>query len=166
MGSEWLSKHAPGFHELTDQERSAISDFTFLWSLFEARIMDGFARSDGILQKVDEWNAANILAIELYQAELAYFQDRYFSNGHFTYHYDHLHLRERDHCGIVRSVLDGSNNSDRDCLIAVLMIVWRFRNNLFHGAKWENELKDQLSNFTHANSVLKKTLELHGDLPL
>lgn len=165
MGSEWLSKHAPGFHELTDQERCAIFEFTFLWSLFEARIMDSFARADRISQKVDEWCAAEALATEKYHAELAYFQDRYFSNGQFTHHFGHLHLRDADHPDTVKSVLNGSNNNDRDSLLTILMIVWRYRNNLFHGAKWAYQIKGQLLNFTNANIVLMRILERHGNMP-
>ncbi|CCE97846.1 Hypothetical protein SFHH103_03354 [Sinorhizobium fredii HH103] len=44
------------------------------------------------------------------------------------------------------------------------MIVWRFRNNLFHGEKWAYQLQDQLSNFTNANAVLMRLLERHGQL--
>ncbi len=46
----------------------------------------------------------------------------------------------------------------------MLIIVFRYRNNLFHGVKWEYELAGQLSNFTTANSVLMKVLDRHGDL--
>ena len=46
----------------------------------------------------------------------------------------------------------------------MLIIVWRFRNNLFHGEKWAYQLQGQLSNFTHANAVLMRLLERHGQL--
>ena len=49
-------------------------------------------------------------------------------------------------------------------MLALLMIVWRLRNNLFHGAKWAYGLRDQRENFTHANSVLMRLLERHGQL--
>jgi hypothetical protein len=38
------------------------------------------------------------------------------------------------------------------------------RNNLFHGAKWAYGLRDQRENFTHANTVLMRLLERHGQL--
>ncbi|MET4218881.1 hypothetical protein ABIB00_004102 [Bradyrhizobium sp. LB14.3] len=38
------------------------------------------------------------------------------------------------------------------------------RNNLFHGAKWAYGLRDQRENFTHANNVLMRLLERHGQL--
>jgi hypothetical protein len=98
--------------------------------MFEAQIMGNFAR-DLICTKADEP----------------------ISGGAFTHHFKHLNLRPADQPGVVQSVLDG-NNDPRDQLPIVLMIVWRFRNNLFHGEKWAYQLQDQLSNFTHANAVL------------
>lgn len=95
---------------------------------------------------------------------LAYFRQRYFANGQFTRHFAHLHLRPADQPEVVRSVLDGSNDDPRDRLLTVLMVVWRFRNNLFHGEKWAYQLQDQLPNFTHANAVLMRLLERHGRL--
>jgi hypothetical protein len=39
MSMQWLLAKAPGFGDLTGEERSAIVDFSLLWSLFEARIL-------------------------------------------------------------------------------------------------------------------------------
>ena len=68
-------------------------------------------------------------------------------------------VRAADQPDAVRSVINGSNNDPRDRVLTVLMIVWRFRNNLFHGEKWAYQLEGQLGNFTHANSVLMRLLE-------
>lgn len=164
MSMQWLLAKAPGFQALPEADRAAIFNFTFLWSLFEAQVMDNFARADLICMKVDGWHAAGTLDAEQYAPELAYFRQRYFSNGAFTYHFPHLNLRPADQPAVVQSVLDGSNNNPRDQLLTVLMIVWRFRNNLFHGEKWTYQLQGQLSNFTHANAVLMRLLERHGRL--
>lgn len=126
--------------------------------------MGNFARADLICAKADAWRDAGTLDADQYDAELAYFRERYFANGAFTHHFAHLHLRPADQPDLVRSVLDGSNNDPRDRLLAALMIVWRFRNNLFHGEKWAYQLQDQLSNFTNANALLMRLLERHGQL--
>lgn len=164
MSINWLLARAPGFQALPEQDRAAIFYFTFLWSLFEAQVMNNFARADVICAKADQWRDAGTLDAEQYNAELAYFRARYFANGAFTHHFDHLHLRPADQPDLVRSVLDGSNNDTRDRLLTILMIVWRFRNNLFHGEKWAYQLQDQLSNFTHANAILMRLLDRHGQL--
>lgn len=164
MSMQWLLAKAPGFQALPEADRAAIFNFTFLWSLFEAQIMGSFARADLICSKVDEWRDTETLDAVHYDAELAYFRQRYYNNGAFTPHFAHLHLRPADQPAVVQSVLDGSNNDPRDRLLTVLMIVWRFRNNLFHGEKWAYQLQGQLSNLTHANAVLMRLLERHGQL--
>lgn len=164
MSMQWLLARAPGFQALPEQDRSALFNFTFLWSLFEARVMNNFARADLIRAMADKWRDTGMLDADQYNAELAYFRARYFANGAFTHHFAHLHLRPADQPDVVQSVLDGSNNDPRDRLLTVLMIVWRFRNNLFHGEKWAYHLQGQLSNFTHANAVLMRLLERHGQL--
>jgi hypothetical protein len=164
MSMQWLLAKAPGFQALPESDRTAIFNFTFLWSLFEGQVMGKFARADLICAKVDEWRDAGTLEADQYAPELAYFRQRYFDNGAFTHHFPHLHLRPADQPAVVQSVLDGSNNDSRDQLLTVVMIVWRFRNNLFHGEKWAYQLQGQLANFTHANSVLMRLLEKHGQL--
>jgi len=164
MTAQWLVARAPGFRALREEEHAAIVNFTFLWSLFEAQVLNNFARADLICMKADQWRDAGTLDADQYDVELAYFQRRYFANGVFTRHFAHLRLRDADQLDLVGSVLNGSNNDPRDRLLTVLMVVWRFRNNLFHGEKWAYHLQDQLSNFTHANAVLMRLLERHGQL--
>jgi len=162
MSMQWLLAKAPGFQALPEADRAAIFNFTFLWSLFEAQVMGNFARADLICTKVDGWRDAGTLDADEYAPELAYFRQRYFANGAFTHHFPHL--RPADQPAIVQSVLNGSNNDPRDQLLTVVMIVWRFRNNLFHGEKWAYHLQGQLSNFTHANTALMRLLERYGQL--
>jgi hypothetical protein len=164
MSKQWLSKRAPGFKALPAKDRGAIFDFVFLWSLFESKVMDNFARADRIRGKVDEWTAAGTLGANLYDDELSYFRSRYFADGSLTYHFPHLNLRPADHPELVRAVIEGANNDPRDRVLALLMIVWRLRNNLFHGAKWDYELQGQYENFTCANAILMRLLERHQQL--
>jgi hypothetical protein len=52
----------------------------------------------------------------------------------------------------------------RSALAVVLIIIYRYHNNLFHGVKWEYLLAGQLDNFNHANNVLMKLIERYGGL--
>ncbi len=126
--------------------------------------MANFARADRIQERIDAWALDGTLEAELYDAELVYFRNRYFADGALTYHFLHLNLRPSDHPELVQAVIEGTNEPPRDRMLALLMIVWRLRNNLFHGAKWAYELRDQRENFRHANGVLMRILERHGQL--
>jgi hypothetical protein len=165
VSAEWLAKRAPGFADLLAEERNAIFEFAFLWSLFEAKVMDERAQADRIRDKIDVWAEVGKLYADQFQGELSYFRDRYFANGELTHHFPFLNLRNGDHPELVQAVIEGTNTDPRDRMLALLMIVWRLRNNLFHGAKWAYGLRGQLENFKHANSVLMRLLDHHGQLP-
>jgi len=161
---EWLERRAPGYSILPAPDRRAIYDFCLLWSLFEAKIMGGRAQVDRITDQVDNWTGQNALHADQYAAELAYFRTRYFKEGEPTAHFHGLKLRDRDNPDAVTAVLSGADDTPRNQILTLLMVVWRLRNNLFHGAKWTIELRDQRDNFSHAGSVLMRLLDDHADL--
>jgi len=158
----WLKANAPGFSNLSEEEQAAISDFALLWGLFESRMLNTNASTRAICAAVDAWNNIGGLEPELFAVELAYFRQRYHPNGDFSPHFDGLHLRRADSKAMVRAVLNGSDDDLRHRTAAALIIVFRYRNNLFHGLKWEYELADQLDNFNAANSILMKALDRYG----
>jgi hypothetical protein len=161
---EWLQANAPGFNHLAKDEQAAITDFALLWSLFESRVLNTHGNVKAICDAVKAWQNAGMLDADAIDAELAYFRQRYYANGAFTYHFDHLHFRAPDREPLVRAVIDGSDTDPRSRVAAVLIIVFRYRNNLFHGVKWQYKLQGQLGNFSTANDVLMKVLERHGAL--
>lgn len=154
----WLEHHILGFRELPQLDRDAISHFLFLWSLFEAKALQTNASARRIVKVVHEWSKQGRLDGEEFTAVLDYFRDRYFQNGLESRHFSHLNLRRNDEVALVRAVLEGSNNKAADETAAVLIIVYRLRNNLFHGIKWAYGVEGQLTNFEHANRALMTAL--------
>lgn len=124
--------------------------------------MENAANAKKIAGLVDQWNAAGELGANLYDSGLAYFRHRYFRNGDFTPHFAKLNLRKSDMPDLVAAVISGANQDVRDGVLTLLLIVWRLRNNLFHGEKWAYWLEGQRDNFDHANAVLIRILERHG----
>jgi hypothetical protein len=106
-----------------------------------------------------------LLTDHWFEPELAYFRNRYFRDGAFTYHFDNLNIRGGDQPDLVQKVLSIGAAKRFEIAAATLIIVYRFRNNLFHGEKWAYQLKGQLEIFTHANAVLMQAIELHRRLP-
>ena len=165
MVIEWLRARAPGFGALSAEEQTAIVGFTLLWSLFEARILEGRGNVLKIRKVVRAWNADGVLHADAYAGALAYFRNRYVANGAFTHHYQHLNLRDNDKSALVARVLQGQNDNAVDGVVVVFIIIYRYRNNLLHGDKWRYLLEGQLGNFTTSNRVLMRALEDHGRLP-
>ncbi len=164
MSTAWVVEHVPGFAQLSQSERDVIAEFALLWPIFEARILSTQGSAKGISDAVKSWELEGTLDTPSYDKELAYFQSRYVANGEVTQQFEGLKLRANDQPALVRAVLDGSNVSAQNRLTVVLIIVLRYRNNLFHGVKWQYQLADQFDNFTNANSVLRRVLEQHGNL--
>lgn len=158
---EWLSERVLGFRELSQQERDAIMHFALLWSLFEAKALNANASASTILSLVQKWQEQGRLNVAAFVPSLVYFRDRYYTNGIATANFNGLNLRKNDNPALVEAVLSGANADPADSVLSLLIVVYRLRNNLFHGLKWAYELRDQLGNFTHANMALMRALETH-----
>jgi hypothetical protein len=159
---QWLEQNAPGFNALSEQERAAIAHFAILWSFFEARALSARGSSHAILAVTHEWSAKGHLAIEPFTESLLYFQQRYYADGAETHYLAGLNLRANDCRDLVYAVLKGENTNPADSIAALLIIVYRLRNNLFHGEKWAYGIQGQLNNFTHANNTLMNALSIAG----
>jgi len=159
---DWLCAKAPGFSDLTDEERTAIMHFSLLWSFFEAETLQTNACANDIVALVHKWEADGRLNTTHFSPSLAYFRDRYFQNGTLTSNFDGLHLRKNDFPGLVIEVLKGDNTNPAKSVAALLIVVFRLRNNLFHGVKWAYGIRGQLDNFTNANSALMAALDTNN----
>lgn len=156
---EWLELTAPGFRELPREDREAIFQFLLLWSLFEAKALQTRASAHSILALVHERAAQNRLTAQQFEPSLRYFRERYFANGTATSHFAGLSLRANDNPGLVQQVLQGANNNPADSVAALLIVIYRIRNNLFHGMKWGYGIRDQRANFENANATLMSAFD-------
>lgn len=158
---EWLHDNAPGFCELSGEERDAIMQFSLLWSLFEARALGAQGNAGSILRAAERWADKGLLTAQTFAPALSYFRNRYLADGAFTCHFDQLHLRNNDRPELVKKVLQCEPADIAEVAAALLIIIYRLRNNLFHGIKWAYEIRGQYENFTHASAVLMQAIELH-----
>ncbi len=137
--------------------------FSLLWSFFEAEALNTNASANRILKLTYDWANTSRLHNELFTNPLAYFQERYFQNGNFTEYFHALNLRRNDNPDLVASVFNGDNTEPADQVAALLIVVLRLRNNLFHGVKWAYGISGQFENFTYANAILMAALEIHSN---
>jgi hypothetical protein len=156
----WLCSNAPGFAELPEEDRQAIFHFSLLWSLFEAEALGTQGSANAILALTHEWASQGKLNTTSFQDNLTYFRARYFLNGTPTEHLHSLSLRRNDNSALVYSVLKGENTNPADAVAGLLIVIYRLRNNLFHGVKWAYGIHGQRANFDHANAALMKALEI------
>ncbi len=161
---DWLCVHATGFDDLPEEDREAIFHFSLLWSFFEARALHTRGSANAILKVTHGWAYHGQLTLAPFEESLAYFRARYVANGEPTQLFDGLALRNNDKPALVLSVLKGENTNVADSVATLLIVVFRLRNNLFHGVKWAYGIMGQRENFTHANAALMSALETQGYL--
>lgn len=162
MLSDWLNLNALGYKNLTRQERDAIMHFSLLWSLFEAQVLNTSASANSIELKISSWNESSLLKAEEVEQFKNYFTQRYIENGEPNHRFNHLYLRNGDKPGLVLAVLKGEETRLASVVTALLIVVLRYRNNFFHGIKWADQFNDQLENFTAANNLLMKVIEINN----
>jgi hypothetical protein len=161
----WLARQEMGFSQVEQAESSIIMQFSLLWSLFESRVLDTRASAKGISAVSRQWSEAGLLYKESFSEPLSFFRNRYTSGKSFTHHFHDLHFRGNDDKEIVERVLLNNHESPCNQATAVLLIVYRLRNNLFHGVKWAYNLQGQYDNFYYANMTLMTAVELHKREP-
>ncbi|VBB16165.1 hypothetical protein [Burkholderia stabilis] len=152
--TNFLRMFVPGYSDLDDEERAAISNFTLLWSAMEGLVLDRSANPTSLLAAVRVFAERGQLRPDLFEASLAYFRDRYFQEDKFTYHFENLLFRRLDRRPLVEAVLSGQDDDLEHIVGALLLITYRLRNNLFHGEKWAYGIRGQQANFLHASDVL------------
>jgi len=154
MFEDWLMRHARGYAELSPEERDAITGFMHLWGLFEGQLLDERANPAAIVEAAGRWAGDGLADSDAVREALSYFRDRYFPGGVIDERFENLVFRPNDCRPLVEAVMAGTRNRPADVIAAVLIIIYRLRNNLFHGLKWHYGIAGQYDNFRSANQVL------------
>ena len=159
-GIHWLEQQEPGFGNLQDAEKSEILDFCMLWSYFEGHFLNEAATDNSIRRFVTKFERDDGFDNLKLDEFVEYFRNRYVLDGNFTDSYQGLHLERSPNFPEVNQMLLELNSTAIQMLTGCLLIIYRFRNNLFHGGKWQYNFHRQLNNFTCANRLLMKLIEL------
>lgn len=157
---EWLERNAFGFSALSTEERIAPMHFSLLWSYFEAEALGNRASNQAIEYWLRHQSARGKLNSSAFNAQLNHFKSRYFSNGQLTSSFHSLGFQQNKWRTLVENVISGQNNNSIDGVIALFVLIYRLRNNFFHGPKWSDHLQDQLQNFTAANDAIMTVIDM------
>ena len=148
--SQWIDNY---LHISIDTEEYVeVRNFLILWNIFEAKWFKcNFGRNKSNIQNIH-------LASDIVNQTLQYLQRRYITNGSINERFMKLRLGNNDMTS-VQCVLLGRTNNSCDIIKAIIMIIYRYRNNLFHGEKAIASLPIQKDNFIYANKFLIACLE-------
>jgi hypothetical protein len=150
---QWLNnKYGTNFSE---DDLKNIKDFSLIWNVFEDKVCG----NNFSIQRLEQDLANRNINVNLFEHHLTYFKNRYTENGTFTNRFQFLYFRPNDRQQLVESVLLGTETNPNNIILAIAIIVYRFRNNLFHGLKEMQYIDQQNQNFEIANSFLTTLID-------
>lgn len=159
--TEWIAQNTYGGTELSVEARDAVSGFTTMWNFFESTLCDNRASVAAFERACEGFEADRTppLTLEALDECLAFWTFRYRTPEGFGHRFEDLHFRPNDRRAHVESVLEGRSTDPKDKLLALMIIVYRLRNNLFHGLKTLEMLNDQVQNLVNASKCLAAVME-------
>jgi hypothetical protein len=92
-----------------------------------------------------------------------YYRNRYFSREQeFTNYFENLNFRKNDRRDFVEKTLTSDTPDFESVASTIMIILYRIRNNLFHGLKSIDQLNSQSDNLNKAATALSLLIEAHG----
>jgi hypothetical protein len=166
--ASWLGGSVVGGHQLRPEAVAAVSNFTLMWNMFEGLLCPRGANAVA-LERVAQQIAQHYASIgerDGVQPYLTFWTFRYRTSDGFNERFEGLHFRRPDRRELVEAVLRGEAGAPEDQVLAVLLVVFRIRNNLFHGLKTIAMLNDQVANLNMAARALAHVMESSGHYTL
>lgn len=145
---------------VSEATTTAISNFCMLWNIYEATFFHKDYSNKELLKILESDNP--VIRINNIKEPLEYFRRRYMT-GKYDLNERFRSLDPRGRTAavqvdkIIAGLRDTTNKTNPE--FAVLAIIFRLRNNLFHGEKAIESLNEQRENFVMANRVLVDLLE-------
>lgn len=157
----WARKNLLGASSLKKETLRAIAGFTLLWSLFEERVCENKAKV-----KTFECIAHNLPSSpkleKLVNESISFYRSRYVMDQEMTPIFSRLEFRRNDRREHVEVVLKGEITEFGSKMLALLIIAYRIRCNLFHGLKSVDNWDNQAKNISEASRILSLMFEANG----
>lgn len=145
----------------TPEAIAAVANFT-MWNLFEGVACGNRAnvpQFEHLAAQLDEATVHQEIRTSI-EDSLAFWTFRYKTPHGFADRFLGLNFRSNDRREHVEEVLSGTRQGLPDKVLALMVIVYRLRNNLFHGIKTIEMLNDQVHNLNMASHCLGTLLTL------
>lgn len=159
--SDWIRQNIRHSVQLEPDTLEVVSDFTLMWSIFEASEAhnENVVDQIGVLSK----RVARYMPTDAIDSQLVYWSKRYIhESGEPTEHFHYLYFREASQIEKSLGVLRNKETSFEDKIEVCLLIVYRYRNNLFHGIKDITLLNSQGENLRNAIELLQIIMPYSG----
>jgi len=150
---KWVRENLRGVPSLRPKTLKTVTYFTFLWNLFEGLVCKTNA-SIKAFKRITQNLASSPKLEKSVNKSLSFYRDRYVEGQEMKPIFDGLCFRCNDKKEHVKAVLKGEMSGVDDKVLALLIIAYRIRNNLFHGLKSANNWDNQAKNISEASRIL------------
>jgi len=136
---------------LSESDLSNVKDFSLIWSIFDRHVCNsGFS-----ITRIEQKYSYMKFDSKEMETFLDYFKKRYIENGVTNERFNKLRLRPNDRSKFVSDILLEGDYNPGNIALAITIIIYRYRNNFFHGLKEFRNIDKQDKNFEVANEFLK-----------
>lgn len=167
FGEQWLNQYQIGYGDFDDEDRSALREFSLLWSIFETQALLGDMRIEAMISYVDEFakvaeSAGKTLQVAPFIPHLTYFRNQFVDDKRSSTNelFDSLSFAKTEHRHLVSHALIKLNEETPELVKGLLIIVHSLRESLFRSLKWQRCSKKQRDDLYHASKVLMKATDL------
>ena len=150
---EWILENFRESASLDQETIEVVADYTLIWNLFEGVECSARAGSQQFERFANR--VSDQIPDTLLNELLSFWKFRYVADGNTNDRFERLTFRRNDRKELVADVLLERDVSTKNIILALLLIVYRLRNNLFHGLKTIDHLNNQRENLSHAIEVLQ-----------
>jgi hypothetical protein len=158
--TEWINSKLGS--ALNEKAIKSIKDFSLVWNIFEDRACNNDPSVTVLEKFVDGISGSLVAAEEITTNTFEYFNKKYVEKGKINLRFTFLNLKRSDNPAFVENTLLAKSPSLRDQALASLIIISRYRNNLYHALTDMTQIHEQKENFRIANRFLATTLEISG----
>jgi len=157
----WVRENLREALSLKPETLQAVAGFALLWNLFEGRVCENQACVK-TFKRITQNLASSPKLEKLVDKSVSFYRSRYVTGQKMNARFNRLNFRPKDRREHVESVLKGEVDKCRDKMFALLIIVYRIRNNIFHGLKSASIWDDQAKNISEASRVLSLIIKAKG----
>jgi len=152
---EWINRKIINEgYKINAEDVEEIRDFTLIWNLLENICFENYVKIDKINNlidsKIDKFNENN----ETFRETFKYFYTRYQDEHKLNALRLNRTMKE-----LTKKILNNTYTDKNNKLKFIMAVIYRYRNNLFHGEKQMRYIRLQKENFKIANKFLMYFIE-------
>ena len=146
--TEWINNKFE--LDLSENDLVNVKNFSLIWNVYDNLV----CQSEFSIARIEQEYSGKTFNADEIQPFFEYFKNRYIDNGSTNERFNYLRFRRNDREQFVRDVLLENITNTNSKVLAISIIIYRYRNNLFHGLKDFRFIDQQDVNFENANRFL------------